>query len=226
VGQSGMPTGESAALEPGNRLILYLGMWTTMMAAMMLPAAAPMILVFATISRRQRERGDAFVPTWVFVAGYLAMWAAFGACAWALGETGSRLARVYPALTEIGPRVAAAAMMAAALYQLSPLKERCLALCRSPLSFVLNRWRPGVAGAWKMGLEHGRYCVGCCWLLFVLLVAVGLASLPWMGLITLIIIAEKLLPGAKAVTVAVAALLFGLGMLTLARPDLLALTAA
>jgi predicted metal-binding membrane protein len=226
MGQNPPTADEVTVLEPGNRLILYLGMWTTMMAAMMLPAAAPMILVFATISRKQRERGDAFVPTWVFVAGYLAMWAAFGACAWALGETGSRLARVYPMLSEIGPRVAAAAMMAAALYQLTPLKERCLALCRSPLSFVLNHWQPGMAGAWKMGLEHGRYCVGCCWVLFVLLVAVGLASLPWMGLITLIIIGEKLLPGGRAVTLGVAALLFGLGVVTLLRPDLLALTTA
>jgi predicted metal-binding membrane protein len=138
-----MPRGEAASLEPGNRLILYLGMWTTMMAAMMLPAAAPMILVFATISRRQRQRGDAFVPTWVFVAGYLAVWAGFGACAWALGETGGRLARVYPVLTEIGPRAAAVAMIAAALYQLTPLKQRCLTLCRSPLDFVLNKWKPG-----------------------------------------------------------------------------------
>jgi predicted metal-binding membrane protein len=201
-------------------------MWVTMMAAMMLPAAAPMILMFSTIYHRQQERGGAYVPTWVFIAGYLAAWAAFGACAWAVGESGGRLVRVYPALAEIGPRVAAVAMIAAALYQFTPLKQRCLSLCRSPLDFVLNHWKPGMGGAWKMGLEHGRYCLGCCWALFVLLVAVGLANLPWMGLITLIIFAEKLLPGGRVVTASIALILFGLGMLALARPDLLALTPA
>jgi predicted metal-binding membrane protein len=214
----------AAVAEPGTRLILYLGMWVTMMAAMMLPAAAPMILMFSTIYRRQQERGGAFVPTWVFVAGYLAAWAVFGACAWALGETGTRLARVYPVIMEIGPRVAAVAIIAAAVYQFTPLKQRCLSLCRSPLDFVLNHWRPGAVGAWSMGLEHGRYCVGCCWVLFIMLVAVGLSSIPWMGLITLIILAEKLLPGGKVITASIALLLFGLGGLTLALPGILTLT--
>ena len=217
----GMATGEAAASEPGTRLFSYLGMWTTMMAAMMLPAAAPMILMFGTIYRGKRERGDAFVPTWVFVAGYLAVWAGFGACAWAADETGAGLARAYPVLGELGPRLAALAMIAAGLYQLTPLKQRCLSHCRSPLAFVLHHWRPGMGGAWRMGLDHGVYCVGCCWVLFVLLVAVGLASLPWMGLITLIVCAEKLLPGGRAITASIAVFLVGSGLLTLARPELL-----
>jgi predicted metal-binding membrane protein len=208
------------------RLILYLGMWVAMMAAMMLPAAAPMILIFGTVYRSKRERGGAFVPTWVFVAGYLAVWAGFGACAWAVSDVGHNLARVYPLLGDLGPRVAAAAMIAAGLYQLTPLKERCLSHCRSPLSFVMHHWRPGVGGAWRMGVDHGVYCVGCCWALFVLLVVVGLASLPWMGLITLIVCAEKLLPRGRLVTSVVAASLLGFGLLGLARPELLALTMA
>jgi predicted metal-binding membrane protein len=199
-------------------------MWTTMMAAMMLPAAAPMIVTFGTVYRNKRESGGAFVPTWVFVAGYLAVWAGFGAAAWAAGDFGEALARAYPALRDVGPRVAAAAMLAAGLYQLTPLKARCLSHCRSPLSFVMHHWRPGMAGAWRMGLEHGAYCVGCCWVLFVLLVAVGLASLPWMGLITLIVCAEKLLPRGRLITAAVAVTLLGLGLLGLARPELVALT--
>jgi predicted metal-binding membrane protein len=123
----------------------------------------------------------------------------------------------------LGPRVAAAAMIAAGLYQLTPLKQRCLSHCRSPLSFLSHHWRPGAGGAWRMGVDHGVYCVGCCWVLFVLLVVVGLASLPWMGLITLIVCAEKLLPYGKPVTWGVAGLLVALGMLTLIRPDLIAL---
>jgi len=218
----GMPMGEAARPDPGVRLVAYLGMWTAMMAAMMLPAAAPMILVFGALSRTRRERGDAFVPTWVFVAGYLAVWVGFGAVAWAMGDLGEAIARAYPQVRDLGPRVAATAMIAAGLYQLTPLKRHCLAHCRSPLSFLAHHWRPGLGGAWRMGLDHGVYCVGCCWALFALLVLVGLASVPWMGLITLIVCAEKLLPHGRPVTLSVAGLLVALGLLTLFRPDLVA----
>jgi predicted metal-binding membrane protein len=226
MGQSGMAgsmgMGEAARPDPGVRLLLYLGMWVAMMAAMMLPSAAPMILMFGTVYRTKRERGGAFVPTWVFVAGYLATWAAFGACAWALSDVGEGLARAYPTLQGVGPRLAAVAMLGAALYQLTPLKQRCLSHCRSPLSFVMHQWRSGMGGALRMGAEHGVYCVGCCWVLFVLLVVVGLSSLPWMGLITLIVSAEKLLPYGRPVTLGVAGLLGALGLLTLINPNLLA----
>ena len=230
-GMGGMPMGDMpmAAVtgpEPGVRLALYLGMWVSMMAAMMLPAAAPMILMFGTVYRTKRERGGAFVPTWIFVAGYLAVWIGVGAVAWAVGDFGEAVARGYPMVRELGPRLAALAILAAGAYQLTPLKERCLSHCRSPLSFVMHHWRPGIRGALRMGAEHGVYCVGCCWVLFLLLVMVGLSSLPWMGLITLIVLAEKLLPRGRAVTLAVAALLVGLGLLTLARPDVLAPTMA
>ena len=223
MGEMGMGQAASGP-EPGLRLLVYLGMWTTMMAAMMLPAAAPMILMFGTIYRGKRERGGAFVPTWVFVVGYLAVWVAFGAYAWGMGELGDDLARHVPMLRELGPRLAALAMLAAAAYQLTPLKQRCLAHCRSPLDFVLHHWRDGTGGAFRMGLEHGVYCVGCCWVLFLLLVTVGLSSLPWMGLITIIICAEKLLPRGRTITLGVAGLLVCLGLLTLVRPELLAPT--
>jgi predicted metal-binding membrane protein len=224
IGMSDLPMGQLDGPEPGVRLLLYLGMWVTMMAAMMLPAAAPMILIFGPVYRAKRARGDAFVPTWVFVAGYLAAWAGVGACAWALVETGDRFAGAYPMLGELGPRLAALAMLVAGAYQLTPLKQRCLAHCRSPLAFIMYHWQPGLGGAFRMGTEHGVYCVGCCWVQFLLLVVVGLSSLAWMGLITLIVCAEKLLPRVRAVTFSVAGLLCALGLLTLARPDLLALT--
>ena len=222
-GMGGMPLGETSRPDPGVRLIMYLGMWTAMMAAMMLPAAAPMILVFATVYRTKRERGGAFVPTWVFVAGYLAVWVGFGAVAWAMGDFGEAIARANPMVRDFGPRVVAAAMIAAGLYQLTPLKQRCLSHCRSPLSFLTHHWRPGAGGAWRMGLDHGVYCIGCCWVLFVLLILVGLTSLPWMGLITLIVCAEKLLPFGRPVTLGVAGFLIVLGLLTLVRPDMMAL---
>ena len=130
-GMGGMPMGEDAVLEPGARLIVYVGMWTAMMAAMMLPAAAPMILMFGTVYRTKRERGGSFVPTWVFVAGYLAVWVGFGACAWAVGDFGEAVARTHPWVRDLGPRVASAAMIAAGLYQFTPLKRRCLSHCLS-----------------------------------------------------------------------------------------------
>jgi predicted metal-binding membrane protein len=219
TGSMGMT--ESPGPDPGVRLMVYLGMWTVMMAAMMLPSAAPMILMFGTVYRTKRERGGAFVPTWVFVAGYLATWAAFGAAAWAVSDFAGALARAYPALGDLGPRLAALAMIGAGLYQLTPLKQRCLSHCRSPLAFVMHHWRAGTTGALRMGAEHGVYCVGCCWVLFVLLVVVGVSSLPWMGLTTLIVSAEKLLPSGREVTTGIAALLFVFGLVTLARPDLL-----
>ncbi|MCC7107152.1 MAG: DUF2182 domain-containing protein [Chloroflexi bacterium] len=210
-------------VEPGVRLLVFLGMWTSMMAAMMLPAAAPMILTFGTVYRRKREQGHVFVPTWVFGAGYLLVWTAFGVCAYVLGMLGRDLAQGTPLVGGLGPRVAALAMLAAAIYQLTPLKQHCLAHCRSPIAFVMHHWRHGVGGALRMGAEHGVYCVGCCWVLFLLLVAVGLASLPWMGLITLIVFAEKILPRGRLVSATVAVVLLGLSLLAFAQPSLIAL---
>jgi predicted metal-binding membrane protein len=155
------------------------------------------------------------------VAGYLAVWTAFGVYAFGMNFVGADLARVNPMLGQLGPRVAAVAMLAAGLYQLTPLKQRCLSHCRSPLGFIMEHWRPGTVGALRMGIQHGVYCVGCCWVLFILLVVVGLTSIAWMGLVTLIILAEKLLPRGRLVTLTVAFALLGLGLLTLARPELL-----
>ena len=114
------------------------------------------------------------------------------------------------------------AIIAAGPYQLTPAKARCLSHSRSPLSSVMHHWRPGMGGARRTGADHGVYCVGCCWALFALLVPVGLASLPWMGLIALIVCAEKLLPLGRPVTLGVACVLVGLGLLTLANPSLVA----
>ena len=219
MGSMAMPL--AAETEPGLQLVVFLGTWVVMMAAMMLPSAAPMILLFGTVYRRQREQGRAFVPTWVFVTGYLAVWTAFGANVYGLSLFGADLARTVPSLGALGPRLAALAMLAAGLYQLTPLKERCLAHCRSPLHFILEHWRPGMIGALRMGARHGLYCVGCCWVLMLLLIAIGLGSLPWMALTTLVIFAEKLLPSWQRVSRVVAAALVGLGLLTLAQPALL-----
>jgi len=173
---------------------LNFAIWWVMMPAMMLPSAAPMILTFATVNRRKRERGQAFVPTMVFTSGYLVAWGLFGVLAvladWAL----ERAALISPITGRLTPILGATVVIAAGIYQLTPLKSVCLTHCRSPFDFVLNHWRDGTAGALHMGLEHGLYCLGCCWFLMALMFAAGIMSVLWMAVIAVFILLEKLLP--------------------------------
>lgn len=191
---------------------LFVAMWTVMMAAMMLPAAAPMILVFAAAQARKTR--DVAIPTWIFVAGYLLVWAAAGVLVHAIieaGEAATGLASLAQA--EWGHWVLAATLIAAGLYQLTPLKRVCLSHCRSPFAFVAQHWRSGRGGALRMGLHHGLYCLGCCWALFAILVAAGTMSLAWMLLLTLIVFVEKALPVGRHFPVALGAALLAAGAL-------------
>jgi predicted metal-binding membrane protein len=172
----------------------YVGIWVTMMAAMMLPSVMPMVLFFARVSRDRTNRGAALVPTWVFVAGYLAVWTAYGLLAYGLYRVVHSLDLGFLAWHRQGPLVAGGAVAAAGLYELTPLKEVCLRHCRTPLHFVLHGWHDGWVGALRMGAEHGTYCVGCCWGLMVILFALGVMSLFWMALIGALIFAQKVLP--------------------------------
>jgi len=172
----------------------YVGVWVTMMAAMMLPSVMPMVLLFARVSRDRAGRGTAVVPTWVFVAGYLAVWTVYGLVAYGLFRLVHSLDLGFLAWHRQGPLVAGGAVAAAGLYELTPLKEVCLKHCRTPLHFVLHGWRDGWSGALRMGAEHGAYCVGCCWGLMVILFALGVMSLFWMALIGALIFAQKVLP--------------------------------
>jgi predicted metal-binding membrane protein len=191
---------------------LNFAIWWVMMPGMMLPSATPMILTFATVNRRKRVRGKPFVPTLVFTAGYLIAWGLFGIAA-ALTDWGlEQAALVSPVTQSLSPRLGAAVIIMAGLYQLTPLKYACLANCRSPFDFVLNHWRDGAIGALRMGFEHGLYCLGCCWLLMALLFAAGMMSLLWMAAITAFVLAEKLFPGGPwiARVSGVALVVFGL----------------
>jgi predicted metal-binding membrane protein len=172
----------------------YLGIWVTMMAAMMLPSVAPMALIFARIARDRADRGHAFVPTWIFLAGYLAAWTAYGLLAYGVFRLVTAAGTDWLAWDRAGPYVAGVAIAAAGIYQLTPLKEICLRHCRGPMHFILHGWRKGRLGALRMGIEHGGYCVGCCWGLMVILFAVGVMSLFWMAVIAGVIFAEKALP--------------------------------
>ena len=165
------------------------GMWAVMMVAMMLPSAAPAILLYGRVHRHSiPERAP---PTMAFLAGYLACWLGFAAIATAL-----QLAITAPMSMALESRWASGGLLiAAGLYQLSPLKDACLNHCRSPAAFLSRHFRPGSWGAARLGLRHGAYCVGCCWLLMALLFVGGVMNLLWIAGLTLLVAAEKLLPG-------------------------------
>ena len=176
----------------GHALAMF-AMWIVMMAAMMIPASLPMIRMVATMARSRRARQAPYVPTAVFVAGYLAVWSGFGLAAtlaqWAL-EAFARLDAMAPA----PPVLAGLLMLGAGLYQATPLKTLCLAQCRSPLGFLTMNWREGAAGALALGARHGMFCVGCCWALMALLFAAGVMNLAAIALLTALVLAERLLP--------------------------------
>jgi predicted metal-binding membrane protein len=205
--------GAPAAFSPWTAadFALNAAIWWAMMPGMMLPSAAPMILTFAAINRSKRGRSRPYVPTGVFTAGYLLAWGGFGVSAalvdWAL----ERAALISPATGRLGPVLGAVVVIAAGVYQLSPLKSVCLNHCRSPFDFVLNHWREGALGALRMGVEHGLYCLGCCWLLMALLFAAGMMDLLWMALIAGFVLIEKLFPAGPWIARGSGAALLGIG---------------
>lgn len=197
-------------------LVLLLAMWWVMMIGMMLPSAAPMILTFASINRNARARGQPYVPTAIFASGYLLAWGGFSIAAtlaqWGL-EQASLLSAMAMKITS--PALGGALFVAAGLYQLTPLKRRCLSHCRSPFDFVINHWRSGFGGALRMGLEHGLYCLGCCWILMVLLFAVGAMNLLWVAGLAAVVLVEKLFPSGIWIARLGGLLLIGWGAMLL-----------
>ena len=183
----------------------YVGVWVTMMAAMMLPSALPMLLLV-------RRTATEPLSTWFFAAGYLAAWTAYGLAAYAFYRLLAAVAGGVLAWDRAGPYAAGAAVAAAGLYQLTPLKTACLRHCRSPLHFLLHRWRAGAAGAAELGVRHGLYCVGCCAGLMLVLFAVGVMSIFWMVVIAAVVFAEKVLPGGARLLPPLAVALMGLGL--------------
>ncbi len=202
--------GMEPSWTPLDALLLFI-MWSAMMAAMMVPGAAPMVTAFAAINRHRRERAAPYVPTTIFLAGYVVAWTAFSAIAtalqWLLQETGLLTTMMQSASYYFS----AALFLAAGLYQFSPLKELCLNYCRSPDGFILSEWRDGAPGAMIMGLRHGLFCMGCCAALMALLFAVAVMDLRWVAGLTVLVTAEKLLPGAKFWRTAIGAALLTAG---------------
>jgi predicted metal-binding membrane protein len=170
-------------------------MWWVMMIAMMMPSAAAVVLIHAAVGRKQTGVKWPLVGTAVFIAGYLVVWAGFSLVATALQWSLENLG-IVTGMTEIAsPIIAALVLVAAGLYQMSPLKNACLSHCQHPMAFITQRWRPGGFGAFWMGLEHGAYCVGCCWFLMALLFVGGIMNLIFIAAIALYIGIEKLAAG-------------------------------
>jgi predicted metal-binding membrane protein len=194
--------GMAPSWAPIDAALAFL-MWSAMMAAMMVLGASPMIRAFAIINRRRRERGALHVSTALFLLGYLLAWAGFSIIAtalqWLLQTTGLLTTMMQSASYYFS----AALFIAAGLYQFSPLKERCLAYCRSPDGFILTQWRDGTLGAAIMGFWHGLFCMGCCAALMILLFAVAVMDLRWVASLTVLVTAEKLLPRPKFWRVAI-----------------------
>jgi predicted metal-binding membrane protein len=193
----------------------YVGIWVTMTAAMMLPSVAPTVGMFARVNESRRSRGG----TAVFLAGYLVAWTAYGLAAYLVYRVATRLAPGFFAWDHAGRWIAAGALVLAGLYELTPLKHVCLRHCRSPLGFILRGWRDGRAGALRMGAEHGVQCIGCCSGLMLALFALGVMSVTWMVVVSIMIFAEKLLPAGHRLAAVFAVAIVAGGIWVAASPE-------
>ena len=177
---------------PAYAALLFV-MWAVMMAAMMLPGAAPAILLVDRIGRQRAAAGAALNPA-LFALGYLAVWTAFSLAATALQWGLDRRGLLSPEMAAASRGFAGAVLVAAGLYQWTPMKQACLVRCRSPLDFLLRHWHEGPAGLFATGLRHGVSCLGCCWLLMALLFIGGLMNVLWIAGLALLVLLEKTLP--------------------------------
>ena len=191
----------------------FVGVWVVMMAAMMFPSVAPTVALYSRMTKTRRP-----LAPLVFAAGYLLVWGAAGVAAFGLFAAGHSLLGHDLAWSRGGRWAAGGVLAIAALYELTPLKDICLAKCRSPLGFLLGSWKDGLAGALRMGAAHGAWCVGCCWALMAALFALGVMSLAWMAFVAGLIALEKLLPWRRVATWSTAALLLALAIALVAVP--------
>src|SRR6188474_65776 len=189
-----MPDLSGVTAGAAQAIALTVLMWWTMMIGMMVPSAAPMILLFGNVQRRQLAAESPRLRVALFTAGYLAIWAAFSVLAAVAQLALTKLALLAPLDLTVTAWLGAVLVALAGVYQLTPLKNACLRRCRSPAEFLSSHWRRGNAGAFRMGIEHGLYCVGCCWLLMSLLFVVGVMNLVWVAVIAAFVLIEKLVP--------------------------------
>ena len=198
---------------PGYFVMMFL-MWAIMMVGMMVPSAAPIVLVYASFSRKN-EKASPYLSTGSFLGGYLLVWTGFSLIAtllqWGLDEA----ALLSPMMVSTSPMLGAGILITAGVYQLSPYKNACLAHCRHPIQYFMAHWRKGRIGALRMGLHHGVFCLGCCWFLMMLLFFGGVMNLLWIAAITLFVLLEKVIPARIPTNKIVAPVLIFLGLYVL-----------
>ena len=194
---SGMAMAQANPWSILDFVLMFL-MWAVMMVGMMVPSAAPMILLFSTVTRKQKEDGNPYVPVGVFVLGYVLVWTAFSLIAASAQWLLEQAALLSPAMVSASPYLGGALLIAAGIYQLTPLKSACLNQCRTPTAFVSRHWRTGTTGTLIMGMHHGAFCVGCCWALMCLLFVGGVMNLLWVAVIAAFVLFEKILPAGHA----------------------------
>ncbi len=221
IWQSANMNNQTMGLTMEMSAALFIVLWVVMMIAMMFPTAAPMILMFTAVYAGKRRQEQPFVPTWVFISAYLLIWTLFGVLAYPLALGSEKLAEQSMWLMQNASRLGGVILVIAGLYQLSPLKRVCLSKCRTPLQFILGSWHDGYGGAFRMGLEHGAYCLGCCWLLFVILFPLGIMNIAVMALLTVLIYAEKSFPIGRQISQAAGVALILYGVLVTFIPNAL-----
>jgi len=219
LSQAREPMGMGREMGPdltmGRSWPLFLAMWVAMMVAMMFPAAAPMVLMYG----RMRRSDPLSVA--LFTGSYIALWFAFGVLAYLLSAIVESAASGSEWVAMNWGRAGGALLVLAGVYQLTPLKDICLRHCRTPLSFVMTRWRDGRGGAVRMGLAHGLYCMGCCWLLFLILIPLGVMNVAAMVAVALVVFAEKVIPRGRSVGLLASAMLIVYGVAVAAQPSFL-----
>ena len=219
LNQAREPMGMGREMGPdltmGRSWPLFLATWVAMMVAMMFPAAAPMVLMYG----RMRRNDPSSVA--LFTGSYIALWFAFGALAYLLSAMVESAASGSEWVAMNWGRAGGVLIVLAGVYQLTPLKDICLRQCRTPLSFVMTRWRDGRGGAVRMGLAHGLYCMGCCWLLFLILIPLGVMNVAAMVAVALVVFAEKVIPHGRTIGLVASAVLIVYGVAVAVHPSLL-----
>ena len=209
-------SGPDLSSWPAATLLPLFFMWAIMMIAMMLPSALPMVLTFAAVTRNRQRLGRPYVPMSIFVLGYFAIWFVFSALAaggqWWL----HRHALLSSSMVSTSGWLGGMLLLGAGIFQFTPLKQACLTHCRGPLEFIMTRWREGSGGAFRMGLEHGAFCTGCCWALMALLFVAGVMNILWIAALTVLVCLEKMLPARARFNLGTGVLLAVWGICVLA----------
>jgi predicted metal-binding membrane protein len=197
-------------------VLLFL-MWVVMMIAMMTPSVAPLVLIFAMMNRQRKQRQNPFVPAGYLLGGYFLVWVAFSLFATLLQWLLQQVSLLSPEMITTSKILGGIILVLAGVFQFTPLKNTCLQHSRTPLDYIRHHWKEGRSGALQMGIQNGVYCLGCCWILMILLFVSGIMNLLWIAIIALFVLVEKVLPASKIVSTVAGIALITYGLIILIR---------